>query len=62
MCGGLDGRESPCSGGDPGLIPGLVKSPGEGNDNPLHCSCLGIPWTEEPDQLQPMEWQRVKHN
>ena len=33
--GGLDGKASACSVGDPGLIPGLGRSPGEGNDNPL---------------------------
>ena len=27
--------------GDAGLIPGLGRSPGVGNDNPLHYSCLG---------------------
>ena len=26
--------------GDLGLIPGLGRSPGEGNGNPLQCSCL----------------------
>jgi len=26
--------------GDPGSIPGLRRSPGEGNDNPLQNSCL----------------------
>ena len=28
---GSDGKESACSDGDPGLIPGLRRSPGEGN-------------------------------
>ena len=28
---------------DPGLIPGLRRSPGEGNGNPLPYSCLGNP-------------------
>ena len=32
---GLDGKESACSSGDPGLIPGLGRSPGEGSGNPL---------------------------
>ena len=27
--------------GDVGLIPGSVRSPGEGNDNPFQYSCLG---------------------
>ena len=38
--GGLDGKESTCSGGDLGLIPGLGRSPGGGNSNPLQSSCL----------------------
>ena len=29
--GGSDGKESVCNAGDPGLIPGLGRSPGEGN-------------------------------
>ena len=37
--GGLDGKESACNAGDPGLIPGLGSSPGEGNGNPLQYSC-----------------------
>ena len=39
--GGSDDKESACSAGDLGLIPGLERSPGEGNVNPLQCSCLG---------------------
>ena len=31
------------SAGDAGLIPGLGRSPGEGNGNPLQYSCLGNP-------------------
>ena len=37
---GSDGEESACNAGDPGLIPGLGKYTGEGNGNPLQCSCL----------------------
>ena len=33
--GGSDGKESACSLGDPGLIPGLGRYYGEENDNPL---------------------------
>ena len=33
--GGSDGKESACNAGDLGLIPGLVRFPGEGNGNPL---------------------------
>ena len=38
--GGSDGKESVCNEGDPGLIPGLGRSPGEVNSNPLQYSCL----------------------
>jgi len=42
-----------------GSIPGLRRSPREGNGNPLQYSCLIIPWTEEPGRVQPMESQEV---
>ena len=35
-----DSKESACNAGDLGLIPGLERSPGEGNGNPLQYSCL----------------------
>ena len=38
--GGSDSKESACSAGDPGLIPGLGRSPGGGHGNPLQYSCL----------------------
>ena len=38
--GGSDGKASACNVGDPGSIPGLGRSPGEGNGNPLQYSCL----------------------
>ena len=38
--GGSDGKESACSTGDLGLIPGFRRSPGEGNGNPLQYSFL----------------------
>ena len=38
--GGSDGKESFCNAGDPGSIPGLGSSPGEGNGYPLQCFCL----------------------
>ena len=37
---GSDGRESACSAGDPGTIPGSGRSPEEGNGSPLQYSCL----------------------
>ena len=41
--GGSDGKESIYNVGDLGLIPGLGRSPGGGNDNPLQYS-----WFENP--------------
>ena len=36
--GGSDGKESACNSGDPGLILGLGRSPGEGNgQNKFSC-------------------------
>ena len=40
---GSDGKASAYNAGDLGLIPGPVRSPGEGNGNPLQCSCLENP-------------------
>ena len=38
--GGSDGKESACSTGDLGSIPGCGRSPGEGYGNPVQYSCL----------------------
>ena len=32
---GSDGKETACNAGDPDLIPGSARSPGEGNGDPL---------------------------
>ena len=50
--GDSDGKASACNAGDKGSIPGLGRSPGEGNGNPLQYSCWKIPWTGEPGRLQ----------
>ena len=39
----LHGKQSTWNVGDTGLIPGLGRSLGEGNGNPLQYSCLGNP-------------------
>ena len=41
--GGLAGKDSSCNAGDMGSVPGSGRSPGEGNGNPLQCSCLENP-------------------
>ena len=46
------GKESACNAGDPGLIPGLGRSPGEGKGYPLQYSGLE----------NSMGLQRVRHN
>ena len=57
---GSDDKESACNAGDPGSVPGLGRSLGEGNDNPLQFSCLESPWTEESDGPQSRGSQRVR--
>ena len=60
------GKQSACKAGDTGdlgSVPGLGKSPGEGNGNPLQYSCLKNPmdrgawWA-----TQSMGLQRVRHD
>ena len=51
--GGQDGKESTCSAGDPGSIPGWGRSPREGNGNPLQYSCLENP--------RDRAWQAIVH-
>ena len=38
--GGSDSKASVYNAGDPDSVPGLRRSPGEGNDNPLQYYCL----------------------
>ena len=45
--GGSVVKNLPAQAGDPGLIPGLRRSPGRGNGNPLKCSCLENPMDRE---------------
>ena len=60
--GGSDSKVSAYNAGDPGSIPGLGRSSGEGNGNPLQYSGRKTPWTEEPSRLQSMGSQRVGHD
>ena len=43
---------------DTGSVPGLGRSPGGGNGNPLQYLAWRIPWTEEPGRLQSLGLQR----
>ena len=58
--GGSDSKESTCNAGDPGLSPGLRRSPGEGHRNPLQYFCLKIPWTEEPVQTMGSQKSQIQ--
>ena len=60
--GGSDGQVSAYNAGDPGSIPGSGRSPGEGNGNPLQCSCSENPMNGGAWWLQSMGSQRVGHD
>ena len=55
-------EEAPYKAGDLGSVPGLGRSPEEGNSNPLQYSCLENPMDRESGVLQPMVSQRVGHD
>ena len=56
-------KNPPAMRGDLGLIPGLGRSHGVGNGNPLQVFLPGeSPWTEEPGGLQSTGSQRVRHD
>ena len=57
--GGSDGKTSVYSVGDLGSIPGLGRSPGEGNGNQLQYYCLENPMDRGGWWLQSMGVQRV---
>ena len=42
-CRGSNGKDYACNAGDPASSPGLGRSPGEGDGNPLQYSCLENP-------------------
>ena len=44
---GSDSKELACNAGDLGSIPGLGRSSGEGNGNPLQYSCMKNPMDRE---------------
>ena len=50
----IPGKSSACNAGDPGSIPVLGRSPGEGNANPLQYFTWKIPWREESGSLPSM--------
>ena len=57
-----DGKESACSVGDLGSIPGSERSPGEGNDAPFQYSCLENPMHRENWRATVSGVARVAHD
>ena len=60
--GGSVVKNLPVNAGDMGLIPGLGRSPEEGNGNLLQYSSWKIPWTGKTGRLWSMGSQRVRHD
>ena len=60
--GGTGVQNLPASAGDTDLIPGLGRSPGEGNGNPFQYSCLGNPMDKEAWRATVPEVIRVRHD
>ena len=56
------GKESACNAGDPGLIPGSGRPPGEGNGNHSKNLTWRILWTEEPGEATVHGVRRVRYN
>ena len=55
-------KNPPANAGDLDSIPGLGRSPGKGNGNPLQYFCPENPCTEEPGGLQVHGIARVGHD
>ena len=56
------GKDSACNAGDLGSIPGLGRSPGEGNGYPLQYSCLENPMDRGAWQATVHGVARVGHD
>ena len=62
LTGGSDIKESTSNVGDLGFIPGLRRSPGEGNSPPPQWCCLENSMDEEHGRLQSTGSQRAGHD
>ena len=62
--GGSYSKESACNVGDLGSIPGLGRSPGGGDGNPLQYSCLENPHGQKSlaGYIQSTGSRRIRHN
>ena len=65
--GDSNGKASACNAGDQGSVPGLGRSPGEGNDNPLQYPYLENPmdrgawWATVPGVAESDATEQVTH-
>ena len=59
---GSGGKESAYDAGDLSSIPGSGRSPGEGNGNPLQCSCWGNPMDRGARGARVYRVARVGHD
>ena len=55
-------KNLPVNAADAGSILGSGRSSGGGHGNHSIILAWKIPWTEEPDGLQPIRLQRVRHD
>ena len=66
--GGSDSKASAYNVGELGSIPGLGRSPGEGNGNSFQCFCLGNPldrgvwWTTDHGVTKELDTTEHLHN
>ena len=63
---GLAGKESTCNAGDPGLIPGLGRSPGEGKGYPVQWTSLVAQTVKRlpamwETQVQSLDWEDLEN-
>ena len=60
--GGSGDKEFACNAGDPGSIPGSVRSSGEGNGNLFQYSCLGNPTDRSLEGYSPWGRKELGHH
>ena len=58
---GSAAKDLPANAENVNSVPGSVRSSEERNDNTLRILAWGVPWTEEPGELQFMGWQRIRY-
>jgi len=59
--GSSDGKESACNAGDPDLIPGLRRSPGEEHDYPLQWVSHSMGFSRQENPMDRGAWGATAH-